>query len=90
MIPTLVKYGLVLLIYVAFMLARYIYSGYVKAPKMIRYFQSIENKEKEAEWVLYMKKCRSDYVWIYSALLIFQLMALGSLWFAAFLEKAAS
>lgn len=84
------KLGLILFCYFAFMLGKSIYSGRVKAPKMIKYFQSIGNKEKEAEWERYMKKCRSDYIWIYAMLLIIQILFFCLYGLTVFFGKLAS
>lgn len=82
--------ALILFAYFTFMLLRYIYSGYIKSPRMINYYQSVGDTPKAEEWRLYMVKCRSEYVWQYLLMLIIALLLLGMYLLTRFFHQMAS
>ena len=83
-----ITYALVPVIFLASMTLRYIYSGYIKSPRMIKYFEAKAQFERVKEWEDYMQKCRKDYVWRYSLMLLIALIGFGFIALAQFFSQA--
>jgi len=68
-----IRTGIVFAVFYVGMIARYVYSGYVKAPREIkRLLESNRNSEAE-QWQKYMDKCRTNTV-LFSAVGLFCLV----------------
>lgn len=56
------EFSAVLLIFIFYKIIRYVYLGYVKAPRQIQHFQVAGNEVKVKEWQDFMINCKQTYL----------------------------
>ena len=84
------EYSAILFIYLCVMLIRFVHSGYIKSPRMIKYYQSRGDDANVKKWQQYMQKCRDVYVWIYGFLVFISAMGFAYYELGMFLKKVSS